>query len=110
MVKVLEVTELAGGERAWQFEGALHGAAVSFFVSHHPPGSGPDLHYHPYEETFIVQEGRVTVTVGDEEIEAGPGQIVIVPAETPHRFVNSGDERLRQVSIHPRERMETTWV
>jgi mannose-6-phosphate isomerase-like protein (cupin superfamily) len=25
----------------------------------------------------------------------------VVPAETPHRFVNTGDGPLRQISIHP---------
>ena len=30
-----------------------------------------------------------------------PGHVVIVPPNTPHKFVNSGDGRLKQVSIHP---------
>jgi mannose-6-phosphate isomerase-like protein (cupin superfamily) len=28
------------------------------------------------------------------------GGIVVIPAETPHRFVNSGDTVLRQIDVH----------
>ena len=27
-----------------------------------PPGGGPNLHTHPYEEVFVVQEGHATFT------------------------------------------------
>ena len=36
-----------------------------------PPGSGPKLHRHPYQEVFEVQEGSVTFTAGDDVVEAG---------------------------------------
>ncbi len=75
-----------------------------------PPGSGPKLHSHPYEEVFVVQEGEVTFTVGDEVIEASGGQVVVVPAGVPHKFVNSGSGRLRQVDIHASERFVTEWL
>ena len=75
-----------------------------------PPGRGPGLHKHPYEEVFIVQEGRGTFTVGEEEIEAGPGDILIVPAGEPHAFVNSGDGPLRQIDIHVSPHFDTEWL
>jgi quercetin dioxygenase-like cupin family protein len=93
--------DIPGSERARKFEGKDHGSSVSFFLSRHAPGEGPDLHRHPYEETFICQAGSCTFTVGDEEITAEPGHVVIVPPNTPHKFVNSGSGRLQQVSIHP---------
>jgi quercetin dioxygenase-like cupin family protein len=65
------------------FNGHEHGSSVSFFVSHNRPETGPGLHRHPYEETFIIQEGEVTFTVGDETIEAKGGDIVVVPPGTP---------------------------
>lgn len=46
-----------------------------------PPGGGPKLHRHPYEEVFVV-----------------------------HKFVNSGGGRLRQVDIHASERFITEWL
>ena len=65
-----------------------------------PPGGGPKLHRHPYEEVFVVQEGTATFTAGEEVIEARGGQVVMVPAGVPHKFVNTGAGRLRQIDIH----------
>jgi quercetin dioxygenase-like cupin family protein len=96
----LPFTDLPGSERARRFEGKDHGAQVSFFLSSHAPGEGPGLHRHPYEETFILLGGTATFTVGDETIDADPGHVLIVPPNTPHKFVNSGETRLQQVSIH----------
>lgn len=105
MPNPLSFDDLPGSDRARRFEGADHGAGASFFLSRHAPGEGPKLHTHPYEETFIVQAGAARFTVGDETLEASPGQILIVPPSTPHKFVNSGDSRLQMVSIHGAARM-----
>jgi quercetin dioxygenase-like cupin family protein len=107
----LPADELRPGGTGHIFEGYLFGdVAVSFLLIEAPPGSGPALHSHPYEEVFIVQEGRATFTVGDATIEATAGQIVIAPPDVPHKFVNSGAGLLRQIDIHPRDRMTTTWL
>ena len=58
------------------FEGEPHGSGVSFFLVHNEPGAGPDLHRHPYSETWIVRSGRARFTADGEELEAGPGDIV----------------------------------
>ena len=39
-------------------------------------------------------------------MEAEPGQVVIVPANTWHGFKAAGDENLLMVCIHPSARME----
>jgi hypothetical protein len=56
---VINVDELPSGENASTFAGHEHGAQVSFFLSNNRPGTGPKLHRHPYEETFIVEDGDV---------------------------------------------------
>ena len=38
------------------------------------------------------------------------GQVVVVPAEMVHTLVNSGDDDLRLISIHPRDEMTQTFV
>jgi mannose-6-phosphate isomerase-like protein (cupin superfamily) len=106
---LIKVEDLPGSENSEQFNGHEHDASVSMFLSHNRPNCGPKLHKHPYEEIFIVQEGDVLFTMGDEEIEAGPGDIVIVPPDTPHKFL-SRSETHRQISIHPVPRMETEWL
>ena len=107
----LPADELRPGGTGLVFEGYRFGdVAVSFLLIDASPGSDPALHSHPYEEVFIVQEGRATFTVGDATIEATAGQIVIAPPGVPHKFVNSGTGPLHQIDIHPRERMTTTWL
>ena len=54
------------------FEGEGYGSAVSFFLVDNEPGAGPDLHKHPYPETWIIRSGTARVTVDGEEVEAGP--------------------------------------
>jgi quercetin dioxygenase-like cupin family protein len=99
------------GSTASKFEGYRYGGAnVSFFLSETPPGKGTSLHIHPYDEVFVVQEGTLTFTVGDITVEARGGQIVIAPANTPHRFVNSGDGRSLHIDIHTSGRMSTEWL
>ncbi len=111
MTRIVDMADLTRGESAHEFEGYHYGdTGVSFIVIDVPPGGGPELHRHPYEEIFVVQEGSVTFTAGDEVIEAGGGQVVVVPAGVPHRFVNSGAGRLRQVDIHASERFITEWL
>jgi len=89
-----------GAIAAVEFEGKPYGAGVSFFVGDLEPGKGPRLHKHPYPETCIIHSGKAAMTVGGEEVVAGPGDIVVIGPETPHRFPAIGDERLVAVCIH----------
>jgi len=100
------------GDTARVFEGSQYGETnVSFLlINDAPPGSGPSLHSHPYEEIFVIQAGEATFTVGDATLEATGGQIVIAPAGIPHKFVNSGKVPLRSINIHLISRMITNWL
>jgi mannose-6-phosphate isomerase-like protein (cupin superfamily) len=82
------------------FEGHPYGSGVSCFLVNNQPGEGPDLHRHPYPETWIVRSGKARITADGEDIEAGPGDIAVVGAETPHKFKNIGTERLDIICIH----------
>jgi mannose-6-phosphate isomerase-like protein (cupin superfamily) len=74
------------------------------------PGRGPSLHKHPYAELFFVLEGLATFSDGTDERVVGPGDVVIVPPEEPHAFVNSGDAPLRQIDVHLSPRFVTDWL
>ena len=52
----------------------------------------------------------VDAAPGGRQIEAGPGDIVVVPAGMPHGFVNSGEGQLRQIDIHLSPRYVTEWL
>ena len=108
--RVIDLADPASGDDPNEMQGHHHDAAVSLIVVDAPPGSGPKLHRHPYEEVFVVQEGEATFTAGDEVIEVRGGQVVVVPAGVAHKFVNSGSGRLRQVDVHASDRFVTEWL
>jgi len=87
------------------FEGEPHGSGVSMFLVNNEPGQGPDLHRHPYSETWIVRSGKARMTADGEDIDAGPGDIFVVGPLTPHKFKNVGTERLDIICIHDSPRM-----
>jgi mannose-6-phosphate isomerase-like protein (cupin superfamily) len=85
---------------SYEFVGETQGAPFSAYVVKAKPEQGPPLHKHPYVEVAFTLEGCATITVGDEQREVKAGGIVVIPADTPHRFVNSGDTILRQIDVH----------
>lgn len=90
--------------------GAEHGATVSLILDQSEPGQGPRLHRHPYDETWVVQEGNVTFRAGEDRLQAGAGDIVIVPAGMPHGFTNDGPGRSKLVCIHASPTIITEWL
>src|SRR6478672_10292819 len=85
---------------SYEFIGETEGAPFSAYIVKAEPGQGPLLHTHPYVEVAFTLEGTATITVGDDTREVNAGSIVVIPANTPHRFVNSGGGVLRQIDIH----------
>jgi len=91
-------------------KGADHGATISLILDHSEPGEGPRLHRHPYDETWVVQEGNLTFQYGEERQQATAGDIVIVPPGVPHKFTNDGPGRSSMVCIHANPTMVTEWL
>lgn len=61
-----------------------------------PYFAGPPLHVHPgFDETFLVLEGQLEVTVNDEPAELAPGAAAYVSGDVPHTFRNPGGDRAR---------------
>ena len=70
---------------------------------------GPRLHQHPYAETFIIRRGSATFTVGTDQVEAHAGQVLVVPAQTPHKF-STGANGYEAVHIHANDQFVTDWL
>ena len=96
----LDLEQLPFVGMSHEFHGEKQGAPFSAYIVMAKPGQGPPLHTHPYVEVAFTLEGTASITVGDETREVKAGGIVVIPANTPHRFVNSGDSPLRQIDIH----------
>lgn len=62
------------------------------------PIAPPHRHFTE-EEAWIVLDGRLGFRVGDDELEAGPGDAVLVPRGTPHTYWNAGAGRARYVLV-----------
>jgi mannose-6-phosphate isomerase-like protein (cupin superfamily) len=65
-----------------------------------PRGLGAPVHRHANEDEYsYVLEGRLGAQLGDEVVEAGPGELVRKPRGQAHTFWNAGDEPLRFLEI-----------
>jgi mannose-6-phosphate isomerase-like protein (cupin superfamily) len=86
------------------------GANVSLILeSTSEAGVGPRLHQHPYAETFVIRRGWATFTVGTEQLVGRAGQVIVVPAQTPHKFA-TGPDGYEGVHIHASPRFVTEWL
>lgn len=59
---------------------------------------------------FLIRTGTGLFTVGDRQIEASAGQILIVPPNTPHKFTNIGPGPLETTDIHENGSFVTDWL
>lgn len=110
-MKVIHNDTLPVSEIAREFVGERHGiAGISFLLVEAPPGRGPRLHRHDYDEVIVVQQGHARYTAGSEQAEVGDGDTIAIPAGTPHKFVNIGATTLRQIDIHAAPRFKTEWL
>lgn len=92
------------------FEGRdFGGYPLSFFLVEAGINEGPKLHRHVYPEIFVVLEGTGHFTVGERELSIASGTIVIVPENTPHKFVNPVSSRLKLIGIHLSPEVTQTW-
>ena len=108
---VLNRDDLPRDGNTYEFEGLdYEDSEVSFIWVDMPPGGIVRLHKHPYKEIFIIQEGVSTFTVDTTTLEAVAGQIIIVPADVPHKFANNGDGQLKQIDIHVNREFITDWL
>ena len=104
----LGVDQLVFVGMSHEFVGEKEGAPFPAYIVAAKPGQGPPLHKHPYIEVAFTIEGTATITVGDETREVKAGGIVVIPANTPHCFVNSGASILRQIDVHASPRFIQT--
>src|SRR5438552_15995754 len=87
----------APGATLRMLAGEDHGLGMCLIVSEYPPGAETPAHRHPNGSAIVVYEGHGVFTVGATEVEAGAGDIVVVPANAWHSFRNDGDGWLRVV-------------
>ncbi len=85
----------------WMIDGEEAGGDFSLVEHPLPPRAlAAPLHLHHREDEYsYVLEGRMGALLGDEVLEAGPGDLVFKPREQWHTFWNAGDEPCRILEI-----------
>ena len=104
---ILQRKDWASDEHLWRgrFEGVDIGTGVTvLFFATDKVGHGPRWHVHPYDEVFILRTGRALFTIGAQKIEAQAGDILLGPAEVPHKYENLGPGMLETTDIHVSDR------
>lgn len=65
------------------------------------PFAGPPLHHHVQNiDAFYVVEGELDVTIGDEVVTVGEGELAAVPLGVDHTFDHRRDDPARILNIH----------
>jgi mannose-6-phosphate isomerase-like protein (cupin superfamily) len=84
------------------------GELLAFELFLAPDGHVPGAHVHPeQEERFEVVKGTMKFRRGLKTVIARPGDTVVVPPRTIHRFENGGNEPAHVlVEVRPALRME----
>src|SRR6476660_9899062 len=71
-------------------------ALIEFLFPRH---ASPPLHTHPQDESYIVQEGRLTLQAGEQRFELLAGSAAVVPMGVAHTFrVDSESARVLVLS------------
>jgi mannose-6-phosphate isomerase-like protein (cupin superfamily) len=61
-----------------------------------PGYAGPPPHVHDRQhDMFYVLEGTLTLQIGDETVDLGPGSFACIPPGTVHTFSNRSEQPLR---------------
>jgi quercetin dioxygenase-like cupin family protein len=79
----------------WVFkQGSLTGGAFDFMIGAVTYLAGPPLHVHDEQhDTFYVLDGILTIQIGDEVLELGPGDFATVPPGIAHTFDNVHEDQ-----------------
>lgn len=101
---------LPNTEHSHELVGADFDLPISLILVHCAPGTGPEVHRHPYPEVFVIEAGQATFHVDGAEFVGEAGQLVIAPANRSHGFTNSGPSELRLTAIHTAAEFATQWL
>ena len=85
----LPAYERGNGNRTIPLAGPRIGAGFLNGITVIAPGSAIQLHTHNCEEIVVVLEGRAVAEIDGEQHEVGAHDASWIPADVPHRFINS---------------------
>lgn len=99
--KANELIDISDGAVTMKLVGKAHsGRTISFLTETYPPGAdtGEDMLAHDGEETGILIEGQLELTVGLETFVLEVGDSYYFESTRPHRFRNPFEAPARLIS------------
>jgi quercetin dioxygenase-like cupin family protein len=86
---------------------AIAGAAIGVLPGQHlvalhanlAPGTQVPYQTHPTEQLVHMLSGCLRIWIGDEVHEVGPGDVVLIPPDVPHRGVAVGPESAEYLEV-----------
>ena len=63
--------------------------------------SSPQPSIHPFQDQLLyLVDGELAAEIGGERLHLKAGQLALVPAGTPHRFINTAATPARTLNIY----------
>ena len=84
----IPTNELAPGVRIR----APYGENIMISLLEMDEGAVVPLHHHPHEQSGILLEGQMELTIGDDTQVVDTGSAYIIPPNVPHRAVAVGGD------------------
>lgn len=73
------------------------------------PGKEVGTHTESTEELFVLLDGTVAVSIGDEREQLSAGSMALIPATEPHRIQTVGDKPVRFIGVFPETDVTTAF-
>lgn len=99
-IRTVSEYNFAGSRARLLMSGNDTAGAFSIMEMFAPPGKSTPRHRHEAEdETVLVLEGTVDVTIAEELVRVHAGENVSLPRHLPHRIANNGTQPARYLLV-----------
>jgi quercetin dioxygenase-like cupin family protein len=101
IVKITDKTDYSRFSRPMDEDEGMWLDHAEVHLVTHPAGQVKEVHTHdpPQDHVIVIRSGRMRWTVEDQSLDAGPGDVIVTPAGTPHAYEVLGAEPARVVCI-----------
>ena len=79
-------------------------------ITSFPPGTSIRLHTHSTVEQVVILEGEGLAELNGEQMAVRRYDTTVIPAGEPHRFINSGDDRMSILWIYGGSSVRRTFM
>lgn len=97
-----DVRQRGGGVRTTHMitPEAVEGTTFVNGITEFEAGAELGFHFHNCVESVLVLEGNARFDLKDSSHDMGADDVTFVPANVTHRFVNTGDTRMRLFFVY----------